>query len=99
MKVSAAFYQIKIRSSGYCLDVEGRSLSAGATLIAHTCRDTDNANQLWRVEAVQDGGYRLINRASGLCAVVRDNSGANGTATVQGACTPDTALLWGLYMQ
>ena len=97
------YYQIKIGTSGYCLDVEGAATTAGATLLAHACMTTDNANdnahQLWRLDAMGDGGYRLVNKLSGLCAAPKDGGRVNDTVTVQLPCTSDPARLWGLHMQ
>jgi uncharacterized protein YjbI with pentapeptide repeats len=96
---SGNFYQVKIGTSGYCLDVEGAAPTAGATVIAHACRTEDNANQLWHLDATGDGGYWLINKNSGLCAAPKDGGTTNDTVTVQYPCTSDPARLWGLHGQ
>ena len=93
------FYQVKIGTSGWCLTVENAALTAGATVVAAACTDTNNANQLWRLDANGDGGYRLINKLSGLCAAPTNGGTSNDTVTVQYPCTSDQARLWGLHMQ
>ena len=96
---SGNFYQVKIGTSGWCLTVENAALTTGATVIASACQDVDNANQRWRLDAVGDGGYRLVNQLSGLCAAPRNGASANDTVTVQLPCNSDPARLWGLHMQ
>jgi uncharacterized protein YjbI with pentapeptide repeats len=91
------FYTVKIQTSQWCLTVENASKDAGATVVASACQDTDN--QLWRLDATGDGGYRLINRNSGLCAAPRDGGTTNDTVTVQYPCTSAAARLWGLHGQ
>jgi uncharacterized protein YjbI with pentapeptide repeats len=91
------FYTVKIQTSQWCLTVENASKDAGATVVAGACQDTDN--QLWHLDATGDGGYRLINRNSGLCAAPRDGGTTNDTVTVQYPCTSDAARLWGLHGQ
>ena len=93
------FYQVKIGTSGWCLTVENAALTAGATVVAAACTDTNDANQLWRLDAFGDGGYRLISKLSGLCAAPTNGGTSNDTVTVQYPCTSDQARLWGLHMQ
>jgi uncharacterized protein YjbI with pentapeptide repeats len=96
---SGNFYQVKIGTSGWCLTVENAALTAGATVTAAASAEANNAHQLWRLDAVGDGGYRLVNKHSGLCAAPKDGGTANDTVTVQLPCTSDAARSWGLHMQ
>ncbi len=87
LKVVGDYMQARIRSSGWCLTAEGDHPGVGSTVIAFACRADNHANQLWHV-ALVDGsdGYYLVNKATSLCAVIKDNSADNGALAVLDEC-------------
>ncbi|WP_441247741.1 family 20 glycosylhydrolase [Kitasatospora sp. McL0602] len=76
-------YTLTNGASHLCLDVNGGSTSAGATVIQYTCAATPN--QRWRATALPGGGYTLASVRSGL--LLTTASTADGALVTQ---QPDT---------
>jgi arabinan endo-1,5-alpha-L-arabinosidase len=80
--------QLRNRLSGLCLDVDGNSLSAGATIVQNPCDPGDPA-QRWIVPKVAEifstnGGFRhYVNKNSGLAMDVAGGSTANNAPIIQ----------------
>ncbi len=80
------------RYAGKCVSPSGESTIAGARLVQTTC--FDRSAMTWSVVPAT-GGSRLVNRASGLCAVVVGGSSADEAAVAQAPCAqPGTIGLW-----
>jgi len=57
-------YTLKNRASGFCLDVSGGSLEAGAKILQWTC--TGGSDQKWKASRRLDGTYVLTSVKSGM---------------------------------
>lgn len=68
-------------NSGMVLDVKGRSLDSGAEVIQWPW--TGGPNQLWRMEAVGEGQFRIVSVHSGKVVDVKGGSTANGAPLIQ----------------
>ena len=79
-----AYYEILIRHSGKCVDVQGASRANSARVIQYTCHR--GANQQWRPVPISGGYYELVARHSGKCLDVRGASRANSTPLIQYTC-------------
>jgi hypothetical protein len=74
-------YKLLNRQSGRALDIAGSATANGAN--AQLWDSYEGANQLWRIEAAEDGSYTLLNVNSGKALDVSAASGANGAAVHQ----------------
>lgn len=77
----SAYYEVRAKHSGKCLDVNGYSFDDGAPLIQWSC--WGGANQQWQFVATSDGYYRISARHSGKVVDVSGVSGENGAAVIQ----------------
>ncbi|MCP4487009.1 MAG: RICIN domain-containing protein [Gammaproteobacteria bacterium] len=75
------------RSSGYCLDTDGRAVNGGKVRMWYCAT---HPNQLWEITNTHAGRYKFKNKASGLCL------DTNGQAVNGGAvrmCQPSESSL------
>jgi len=83
------------KGSGKCVNVNGASLAAGASIIQWTC--DSGANSEWTM-VPQAGGpspqVLVVAKSSGLCLSVAGGSLADATPVVQYACTGVASQLW-----
>jgi hypothetical protein len=82
------YYEIKINSTGKCVDVTNVSTADGAWLQEWDCLGPNQANQLWQnVElANQPGWFAFIAKHSGKCADLTGPSSNNGVRIQQWSC-------------
>jgi hypothetical protein len=71
----SSYYTLTNQNSGMLVDVNGASLSSGASIIQWTANS--GTNQQWSIQGYGDGTYYLVNRNSGM---VMDVSGASTSA-------------------
>jgi Ca2+-binding RTX toxin-like protein len=84
-------YELKINSTGKCVDVSNVSTADGAALQEYDCLGAAQANQLWKVIPIAGQSPYVAFQAkhSGKCADVSGVSTANGARLQQWTC------LWG----
>jgi hypothetical protein len=78
--------------SGKCLEVYNASLDDGANVQQANC--TNVSNQLWQLEHVRDGYYRIIANHSGKCLEVYNASLDDGANVQQANCSGQDNQLW-----
>lgn len=76
------------RDSGMCLEAP---TTAGEAIVQRAC--VDSPAQQWGLRE-QNGGYSVVNVATGLCLDVADGSKANGAVAVVSACKPRPRQTW-----
>lgn len=81
-------FEIKINSTGKCVDVVGASTANGAKLQEYDCLGAGQTNQLWSLVelAGQPGWFAFIAKHSGRCADIPGSSTANGVQFQQWDC-------------
>jgi hypothetical protein len=80
--------------SGKCLEVCNASLDECANVQQANCSNC--SNQLWKLEPVGDGYYKLIANHSGKCLTVANASLDDGANVQQAACTDSENQVWKL---
>ena len=86
--------KIIAKHSGKCLEVFNTSLDDSANVQQANCSDQDN--QLWKLEPIEDGYYKIIANHSGKCLAVF-NASLDDSANVQQAnCSDCDNQLWKL---
>ncbi len=82
------YFNVKINSTGKCVDVTGVSYENGARLQEYECLGAGQTNQQWHVVAIsgQPPYEALIARHSGKCMDVTGLSTRNGTQLQQWEC-------------
>lgn len=83
--MGGGYSRLRIRTSSFCLDAEGDNPGSGSTVIAFGCKDTNNDNQLWKT-VTPGSNFQLENKKTGLCAVVKDGSTAEGALVILEDC-------------
>src|SRR6185369_3660635 len=78
----SGYYQLINRKSGQALNVNGASLSDGATILQWPAGATKQNDQ-WMPVSVGGGYYNLVNRHSGLLLDVFGGFTTNGTTFEQ----------------
>lgn len=76
------------RYSNKCLDVTDNGLADGAKMQQWACAGSNN--QKFRLQAVSNGIYNVVNVQSGKCLDVTGVSNANGAAIQQWACSANS---------
>jgi hypothetical protein len=81
-------YEIKVNSTGKCVDVTSASQANGALLQEYSCLEEGQTNQLWSLVELQGqpGWFAFIAKHSGKCADVPASSSANGVQFQQWTC-------------
>jgi len=89
MESSGQYFQIKINSTGKCVDVTGASTADGAWLQQWDCLGAGQANQLWDPTPIagQPPYEAFIAKHSGKCMDVLGNSQSNGGRIGQWGCS------------
>jgi hypothetical protein len=92
------YYNLKIRSTGKCVDVTNGSTSDGAWLQQWDCLGANQANQLWDKEpiATESGYFAFIAKHSGKCADLTGPSMENGKRIQQWTCNWTNNQRWDL---
>lgn len=85
---------ISANHSGKCLEVYNASLDEGANVQQANC--TNASNQLWLLEQVNNGYYRIIADHSGKCLEVCNASLDDGANVQQANCSGQDNQLWKL---
>jgi predicted secreted protein len=82
------YFNIKVNSSGRCVDVTEWSQSPGTWLRQYDCWGPNQFNQHWQVVPIlgQSGWFAFQVKHSGMCADVYASSTANGANVVQWYC-------------
>ncbi len=82
------YFEVKVNSSGRCLDVKEWSQSPGTWLRQYDCWGPEQSNQLWQVVPIagQSPWNAFMVKHSGQCADVYASSTANGANVVQWYC-------------
>ncbi|MGC9443708.1 MAG: RICIN domain-containing protein [Candidatus Methanospirareceae archaeon] len=80
--------------SGKCLEVYNASLDDGANVQQANCSSA--SNQLWRLEQVNNGYYRILAHHSGKCLEVYNASLDDGANVQQANCSGQDNQLWKL---
>jgi microsomal dipeptidase-like Zn-dependent dipeptidase len=78
--------------AGRCLDVEGRSLRDGASVVQWSCNG--GRNQLWRLRAAAEGTFEIVSDGSGKCLEIDAGSSVPGAKAVQRACSGAAPQRW-----
>ncbi len=88
MEAEGQWFEIKINSTGKCLDVTGGSTADGAWLQEWECLGVGQTNQQWHVTPIagQPPYEAFMSRHAGKCMDVTGNSGANGARIQQWSC-------------
>jgi Ricin-type beta-trefoil lectin domain-like len=88
MEASGQYFQIKINSTGKCLDVLNGSTADGAWLQEYDCLGAGQTNQHFRVVPIagQPPYEAFMARHSGKCLDVTGNSTVNGARIQQWGC-------------
>ena len=75
---------IKNPYTGYCIDVQGNSVSPGAALDADTVKSKDNQNQLWDLlpDPFGSGGFFIQNAQTRFVIEIEHGSNTKGAALV-----------------
>jgi galactose oxidase len=90
--VRTGYTTIVAASTSQCLDIEGGSLSAGASAIQWPCNFS--GNEQWTVQLYSAGAFRIIEQETGDCLVVSGASASSGAPIVQEPCTGVNSELW-----
>jgi hypothetical protein len=85
---------ISANHSGKCLEVYNASLDDGANVQQANCSNC--SHQLWLLEQVSDGYYRIIANHSGKCLEVFNASLDDGANVQQANCSDQDNQLWKL---
>lgn len=88
MEAEGQWFEIKINSTGKCVDVTGASTADGAWLQEWDCLGAGQWNQQWHVVPIagQPPYEAFMSRHAGKCMDVTGNSGANGARIQQWSC-------------
>jgi hypothetical protein len=88
MEASGQYFEIKINSTGKCLDVRDGSTADGVWLQEYDCLGAGQTNQQFRVVPIagQPPYEAFMARHSGKCLDVTGNSTANGARIQQWSC-------------
>lgn len=80
----SSHYIIKNPATGFCIDIEGNSLSAGAALDAYSVKTSGNENQLWDFlpDPFGSGSYLIQNPQTGFFIEINNVSTAVGAPLV-----------------
>jgi endoglucanase len=89
---SSVYYRIINRNSGKAVDVNGASITSGASIIQWTYGGGNN--QQWKIEYLGGGVYRLLNRNSGQAVDVNGASATNGASIIQWPWNGGTNQQW-----
>jgi Ca2+-binding RTX toxin-like protein len=86
--MGGGFFELRINSSGRCVDVPAASLADGAKLQQWDCLGAGQANQLWQVIPIagQDGWFAFGVKHSGKCLDVSAALTTNGVRLQQWGC-------------
>jgi galactose oxidase len=79
-----AYYRLKSVSTGFCVDVSGKSESNGASILQWSC--STGENQRWYFRALTGGNYQLQAQHSAKCLRVSGGSTSSGAGFVQDNC-------------
>ena len=86
---TSAYYVLVSRHSGKAIDVNGASMSDGASIVQWT--RTDSNNQQWQFVDAGGGNYQLRARHSGKVLAIAQGSTADGADVVQATSTAATS--------
>lgn len=78
--------QIRVKSSGQCMDVYGASAENGTRILQYTC--DGRINQMWTLRPVGDY-YRLVAEHSGKCLGIAARDVESGAQAIQWPCNDD----------
>lgn len=91
---------LKAKHSGKCAQVDGASQANGANISQWDCLNQDNVK--WQFKLVQTVNgqryYNVVNKASGKCMQVNENSNANGANISQWDCVNQDNVKWALHV-
>lgn len=88
---ATGWYKIKATCSGKILDNAGASLEAGNKLIQYT--ENENEAQLWRVENMENGYFKIFNKRS---LLYLDAPGYNNIPVIQWYASNDDTQLFSI---
>jgi hypothetical protein len=96
MEAEGQWFEIKINSTGKCLDVTGGSTLDGAWLQEWECLGVGQTNQQWHVTPIagQPPYEAFVARHSGKCMDLTGSSRLNGARIQQWTCSWNGAEQW-----
>lgn len=94
-KPQTLYFQIRVRHSNKCLDLDTASPTAdGARVQQWTCLGPDQLNQIWRVVENSDGTYTIKSLYNGTCLDAAAAGTANGTHVQMWTCNGQSNQRW-----
>jgi len=90
----ARYYQIRSLHSGKLIDVPAGTNVSGTTLQQYTAFPLPADQQLWRLDDLGGGQYRIVNKGNGLALSVQGGSTSNGAAVIQETVVSDSRQYW-----
>jgi hypothetical protein len=88
------YYHIRNLHSGKLIDVPSGSGSSGTALQQYAAFPLPANQQLWRLDDLGGGQYKIINKGNGLAMSVAGGSTANGAGVIQETSVSDNRQYW-----
>ncbi|WP_346320871.1 RICIN domain-containing protein [Chitinophaga sp. YIM B06452] len=88
------YYHLRNLYSGKLLDVPSGTAASGTILQQYTAFPLPADQQLWRLQDLGNGQYKIFNKGNGLALSVQGGSTANGAKVIQETTVNDTKQQW-----